>query len=95
MNDFEQCLKLTFNKFSVARKPIINGGAIRPGGLLFKNLVGMLLGSKAPGIFVQIFDPEPIVLGVYLYLYYHVYVDYLTDMVTRKPIKFILLMLST
>ena len=36
MNDFEQCLKLTFGKFSVARKPIINGGAIRPGGLLFK-----------------------------------------------------------
>ena len=26
---------LTFGKFSVARKPIINGGAIRPGGLLF------------------------------------------------------------
>ena len=35
MSDFEQCLKLTFSNFSVARKPIINGGAIRPGGLLF------------------------------------------------------------
>ena len=35
MSEFEQCLKLTFGKFSVARKPIINGGAIRPGGLLY------------------------------------------------------------
>ena len=35
MSDFEQCLKLTFSQFAVARKPIINGGAIRPGGLLF------------------------------------------------------------
>ena len=26
---------LTFGKFSVSRKPIINGGAIRPVGLLF------------------------------------------------------------
>ena len=30
MSDFEQCLKLTFSKFSLARKPIINGGAIKP-----------------------------------------------------------------
>ena len=37
MSNFEQCLKRTFSKFSVARKPIINGGAIRPGGLLFLN----------------------------------------------------------
>ena len=35
MNDFEQCLKPTFGKLSVARKSIINGGAIRPGCLLF------------------------------------------------------------
>ena len=35
MSDFEQCLKLTFSKFSVVRKPIINGWTIRPGGLLF------------------------------------------------------------
>ena len=34
MSDFEQCLKLTFVQFSVVRKPIINGGVIRPGGLL-------------------------------------------------------------
>ena len=27
--------ELTFGKFSIARKPIINGGAIRPTGLLF------------------------------------------------------------
>ena len=35
MSDFEKCLKLTFSQFSVARKPIINVGVIRPGGLLF------------------------------------------------------------
>ena len=29
---------LTFGKFSVSRKPIINGGAIRPVGLLFSFL---------------------------------------------------------
>ena len=29
---------LTFGKFSVFRKPIINGGAIRPVGLLYKNM---------------------------------------------------------
>ena len=31
--------KLTFGKFSVARKPIMNGGAIKPGGLLFSSTV--------------------------------------------------------
>ena len=37
MSDFEQCLKLTFGKFSVARKPIINGGAyqVREASCLF------------------------------------------------------------
>ena len=37
MSDFEQCLnRLELGKFSVSRKPIINGGAIRPVGLLFQ-----------------------------------------------------------
>ena len=31
---------LTFGKFSVSRKPIINGGAIRPVGLLFSIYAG-------------------------------------------------------
>ena len=31
--------ELTFGKYSVARKPIINGGAIRPIGLLFIILI--------------------------------------------------------
>ena len=41
MSDLEQCLKRTFGKFSVGRNPIINGGAIRPGGLLFVRKVSM------------------------------------------------------
>ena len=42
MNDFEQCFETTltlpnfiFGQFPVARKLIINGGAIRSTGLLF------------------------------------------------------------
>ena len=43
MSDSEQCLKLTVGNFSVARKPITNGGAIRPGGLLFIFVVTLTL----------------------------------------------------
>ena len=49
MNDFEQCLKqlnstlpkFILGQFPVVRKLTINGGAIRPTGLLF--LLGLLL----------------------------------------------------
>ena len=34
---FEPTSTFTFGQFSVARKPIINGGPIRPTGLLFKS----------------------------------------------------------
>ena len=34
---------LTFGKFSVSRKPIMNGGAIRPVGLLFSDIMYVLL----------------------------------------------------
>ena len=35
MSDFKQCLNLLLVIFFVARKPIINGRAIRPTGILF------------------------------------------------------------
>ena len=36
--------ELTFGKFAMARKPIINGGAIRPTSLLFVySFLGMIL----------------------------------------------------
>ena len=41
---------LTFGKFAVSRKPIINGGDIRPVGLLFLNWPNVTLGKVGFGL---------------------------------------------